>query len=119
MAIPAKYKSVAVVGSRSFNDYDYMKEMLEQYDIEEVVSGGCRYGADKLAERYADEKDLILTILPADWNNLGKKAGFVRNVDIVKRSDMVIAFWDGKSKGTKHTIDIAKKQNKRVVVYYF
>lgn len=112
-------KAYAVVGSRSFDDYDYMKEVLEQYDIEEIVSGGCKYGADTLAEQYANEKDLILTILPADWNNLGKKAGYIRNIDIVKRSNVIIAFWDGKSKGTKHTIDIARKLNKKVVVHYF
>lgn len=112
-------KSYAVVGSRSFNDYNYMKEVLEKYEIDEIVSGGCKYGADKLAEQYATEKDLVLTILLADWKNLGKKAGLIRNVDIVKRSDVVIAFWDGKSRGTKHTIDTAIKHNKKVIVYHF
>lgn len=112
-------QAVAIVGSRSFDDYEYMKDCLDKHTIEEVVSGGCKYGADKLAERYAEEKDLTLTILPADWEMFGKSAGFKRNVDIVRRSDYVIAFWDGKSKGTKHTIEIARKQNKRVIIYYF
>ena len=54
----------------------------------------------------------MLTIYPADWLNLGKRAGYVRNTDIVKNSDMIIAFWDGKSKGTKHTIGLAQKMGK-------
>ena len=54
----------------------------------------------------------MLTIYPADWLNLGKRAGYVRNTDIVKNSDMIIAFWDGNSKGTKHTIGLAQKMGK-------
>ncbi len=50
--------------------------------------------------------------LVKDWLNLGKRAGYVRNTDIVKNSDMIIAFWDGNSKGTKHTIGLAQKMGK-------
>jgi len=86
-----------------------MKQYLS--DISWVVSGGAP-GADSLAEKWAKENKKMLTIYPADWLNLGKRAGYVRNTDIVKNSDMIIAFWDGKSKGTKHTIGLAQKMGK-------
>ena len=104
---------VGTVGSREFKNYELFSDVMKQYlsDISWVVSGGAP-GADSLAEKWAKENKKMLTIYPADWLNLGKKAGYVRNTDIVKNSDMIIAFWDGKSKGTKHTIGLAQKMGK-------
>ncbi len=104
---------VGIVGSREFKNYELFSDAMKQYlsDISWVVSGGAP-GADSLAEKWARENKKMLTIYPADWFNLGKRAGYVRNTDIVKNSDMIIAFWDGKSKGTKHTIGLAQKMGK-------
>jgi len=104
---------VGIVGSRDFKNYELFSDIMKQYlsDISWVVSGGAP-GADSLAEKWAKENKKMLTIYPADWFNLGKRAGYVRNTDIVKNSDMIIAFWDGKSKGTKHTIGLAQKMGK-------
>jgi len=104
---------VGIVGSREFKNYELFSDVMKQYlsDISWVVSGGVP-GADSLAEKWAKENKKMLTIYPADWLNLGKRAGYVRNTDIVKNSDMIIAFWDGKSKGTKHTIGLAQKMGK-------
>ena len=104
---------VGIVGSREFKNYELFSDAMKQYlsDISWVVSGGAP-GADSVAEKWAKENKKMLTIYPADWLNLGKKAGYVRNTDIVKNSDMIIAFWDGKSKGTKHTIGLAQKMGK-------
>jgi hypothetical protein len=104
---------VGIVGSREFKNYELFSDIMKQYlsDISWVVSGGAP-GADSLAEKWAKENKKMLTIYPADWFNLGKRAGYVRNTDIVKNSDMIIAFWDGKSKGTKHTIGLAQKMGK-------
>ena len=104
---------VGIVGSREFKNYELFSDVMKQYlsDISWVVSGGVP-GADSLAEKWAKENKKMLTIYPADWFNLGKRAGYVRNTDIVKNSDMIIAFWDGKSKGTKHTIGLAQKMGK-------
>jgi hypothetical protein len=104
---------VGIVGSREFKNYELFSDVMKQYlsDISWVVSGGAP-GADSLAEKWAKENKKMLTIYPADWLNLGKRAGYVRNTDIVKNSDMIIAFWDGKSKGTKHTIGLAQKMGK-------
>ena len=104
---------VGIVGSREFKNYELFSDIMKQYlsDISWVVSGGAP-GADSLAEKWAKENKKMLTIYPADCLNLGKRAGYVRNTDIVKNSDMIIAFWDGNSKGTKHTIGLAQKMGK-------
>jgi len=106
---------IAIVGGRDFDDYDLLtKSVIKHYDITEIdgiVSGGAK-GADSLAERYAKEHGIYMKVFPAEWDLYGKSAGFRRNVRIITSSDIVFAFWDGHSKGTKHSIDIAKKQNK-------
>jgi hypothetical protein len=114
---------IAVVGSRSFNDYEYMRARLDALYITvkdsrmlELVSGGAR-GADKFAEDYAVERKLLMRVYPADWDRYGKSAGYKRNQQIVDYADIVVAFWDGQSKGTKHSIDLAVKQNKQVLIY--
>ena len=101
-------KHIAVVGGRGFNDYDSLAEELKQHVPFILVSGGAK-GADSLAEKFADTHGLHKSIFLADWNKYGKRAGYLRNVTIVEKADLVIAFWDGKSKGTKLTIDLAKE----------
>ena len=104
-----KLKRIAVVGGREFSDYVLLAEELQRHMPFILVSGGAR-GADSLAERFANKHGLRKLIFEADWNKYGKSAGYRRNVTIVEHADLVIAFWDGKSKGTKHTIDIAEKK---------
>jgi len=106
---------LAVVGSRGFNDWNLFKSIMDKLTIDEMVSGGAP-GADAFAERYAKENNIPMTVLPADWNKHGRAAGFIRNVDIWDASTSGIAFWDGESKGTKHSFDIAKKQNKKLII---
>jgi hypothetical protein len=111
---------VAIVGSRTFTDYarirKYIEKIAAKYPDAVIVSGGAK-GVDTLAERAANEVGLRVMIFPADWSRLGKRSGFVRNVTIVEESDVVVAFWDGESRGTKHTIDIARQSGVSVHVY--
>ena len=58
-------------------------------------------------------------IFRPDWDRYGKAAGIIRNKDIVENSNMVIAFWDGKSKGTASSIELAKKMDKNLKIVYF
>jgi hypothetical protein len=102
---------VAVVGSRNFTDYDLMKKVLDNIKIDIIISGGA-LGADYLAEQYAKENNLEMIIHKPNWHKHGKAAGYIRNVDIVNDAEMVIAFWDGKSRGTHHTINITRKSGK-------
>jgi len=110
---------LAIIGSRTFNNYELLQETLEPYKpkLTLVVSGAAR-GADKLGEYWARENKIETLIFPADWDKHGKKAGFIRNEDIIKNCDCCIAFWDGESKGTKHSISLCEKYNKPVKIVY-
>ena len=109
---------IIIAGSRNFNDYNLLKSscdnLLTQFTNIEIVSGTAR-GADKLGERYAREKGYSIKQFPANWN-LGKSAGYIRNAEMAQYADMLIAFWDGTSKGTKHMIDLANKRSLRVEI---
>lgn len=107
-----------VAGSREFNDYNLVKQSLDECDISEIVSG-CARGADTLGECYALEHSIKVTKFPADWNTYGKSAGYIRNEQMAAYGEQLVAFWDGKSKGTKHMIDLAVKKNLKVKVIIY
>lgn len=111
---------IAIVGSRKFDDYDaldkFIRENVEFEDIELVISGGAQ-GADNLGSLFAYKNDIEKKIFPAEWNKYGPRAGFLRNVDIIDNADVVFAFWDSKSKGTQHSINLAKKKDKILHTY--
>jgi hypothetical protein len=113
---------LAIVGCRWFNDYELLCITMEDIKINiknewswrfinKIISGGAK-GTDTLAERYAKEKGYNFREFPANWNKHGKQAGYLRNIQIVDNADFIIAFWDRESKGTKHTIDLAKRKGK-------
>jgi hypothetical protein len=117
MDIPMR---LAVVGSRGFTDYKLVKDVLDRYhdqygDDLVIISGGA-IGADSLGAMYAKANRLKLVIHKPDWNKYGRSAGFRRNHTIWDDADAGVAFWDGKSKGTSHSFDIAKQQNKQLEV---
>lgn len=110
---------VIIAGGRNFRDYDKLREscdniLVNQKEIE-IVSGTAA-GADTLGERYAQEKGYEVKKFPAQWDLYGKSAGYKRNQQMAEYADGLIAFWDGKSKGTKHMIDIANKMGLKVRV---
>ncbi len=84
-----------------------------------VVSGKCPTGADLIGESYALWRKLPVEGFPADWNKHGKSAGFIRNQQMAQEADGLIAFWDGKSKGTKHMIEAATRCNLEVHIYRY
>jgi predicted Rossmann fold nucleotide-binding protein DprA/Smf involved in DNA uptake len=107
---------VAVIGSRDFNDYKTLKENIGKIkNISLIISGGAK-GADSLAEQYALENSIETLVIKPDWKRFNQGAGLIRNKQIVDSSDIVIAFWDAKSKGTAHAIEYAKKQNKEIII---
>lgn len=110
---------IIIAGGRDFDDYELLKRicdnLIKYKDSVEIVSGGAN-GADKLGERYAKENNMNLRIFPADWYKFGKSAGYKRNLQMASYADVLIAFWDGKSKGTGHMIDLAKKHGLGVTV---
>ena len=112
---------LAIVGGRNFNNYDLFLEIVQGYlrdSIDEIISGGAK-GADSLAERFADYWGFPQPIFKPEWNKYGKSAGFIRNQLIVDNCDMVLAFWDGESRGTADTIEKAKKAKRPTFIVYY
>ena len=113
---------VIIAGGRDFEDYDLLRlkvdKILSQQDEVEIVSG-CATGADKLGERYAEERGYDVKRFPPDWGFYGRKGGFVRNEDMALYADALIAFWNEISKGTKHMIDTAELHGLETRVIYY
>ena len=124
---------IIIAGSRDFNDYKLLKasirDILKNTSLESVnkikiISGTAR-GADQLGERFAKQFKLEVVKFPADWDCFGKRAGYIRNEEMAKYSvkdgnyGMLVAFWNGESKGTKHMIDLAKKHGVEIHVVKF
>mgnify|MGYP001057317691 CR=1 FL=1 len=128
---------IIVAGSRDFKDYQLLSDKIMEYltymdetDIIEntsqvkFISGAAR-GADALGEQFAYTRGYDVVRFPADWGGLGRKSGYVRNAKMAEYAmadgnyGVLIAFWDGKSKGTKHMIDLAKKSGLDVHIVRF
>ena len=108
---------VAVIGSRGLTIDDLGKYLPE--DTTEIVSGGAK-GIDADAREYALSHNIKLTEFRPDYKRYGRGAApLKRNIQIIEYSDMVLAFWDGTSKGTKYVIDNCRKMGVEVRVYTF
>lgn len=108
---------IIIAGSRSFQDYKLLKERMDFYLQDKlddgyniiIISGTAR-GADQLGEKYANEMGYSIERYPANWD-LGKSAGYKRNVEMAKVADACVVFYNGTSPGTKHMINIANSKN--------
>ncbi len=104
--------NIAFVGSRNFPDWSLIQKEIDALPVGvTVISGGAR-GVDSVSIELAKKRGLAVRVFTADWASYGKAAGMIRNQEIVKHSDEVIAFWDGKSRGTKNTIKLTMAANK-------
>lgn len=101
-----------VAGGREFTNYSHLSECIEvNFDLLDLeIVSGCARGADALGIKFAEENDIPLTKFPADWDRHGKSAGYIRNAEMADYADSLLAFWDGRSRGTKHMIDLARKK---------
>jgi predicted Rossmann fold nucleotide-binding protein DprA/Smf involved in DNA uptake len=108
--------AIAVVGSRSYRNLAAVRAFVDMLSTDTVlVSGGAR-GVDKTAERHAASRGMRVVSIPPDFKVHGRRAPLVRNEQIVERADWVVAFWDGKSAGTLHTMSIARRMKKPLIV---
>lgn len=105
---------VAVIGSRTITDIDIGKYIPPE--TTEIVSGGAK-GVDTLAKIYSLDRKIKLTEFLPEYDKFGKSAPLKRNLQIIEYSDLVIAFWDGKSNGTKFVINNCKKLGKECKVH--
>ena len=88
---------VAVIGSRGLK-----VEKLERFlpeETTEIISGGAK-GIDTCAREYALANGLKLTEFLPDYFRYGRAAPLKRNITIIENADLVLAFWDGTSRGT-------------------
>ena len=107
---------IAIVGSRDFSPLKMVSDYIDTLPMDStIVSGGAR-GVDRTAEVRARHRGLSVMIFPADWEKHGRSAGYRRNVDIINAADRVVAFWNGCSRGTKHSIDLSRTMNKEIHV---
>ena len=105
---------VAVVGSRNLevkNLGDYLPA-----EVTEIVSGGAK-GVDTSAREYAKEHGIKLTEFLPEYSRYKRGAPLKRNIQIVEYADMVLAFWDGQSRGTKYVIDYCKEHEIPLKIY--
>jgi len=111
-----------VAGGRDFLDYERMHAVL--FDVAEqaghdtaisIVSGMAR-GADRVAYEIAKAENIKCYEFPADWNQYGKRAGYLRNENMARVADGLLAFWDGKSRGTAHMIKTMRVLGKPVQI---
>jgi len=112
---------LVIAGGRDFQDFDLLCKSVDNFILDlwpssiKIVCGMCQ-GADMLGARYANQHDYSVICMHADWAKYGKSAGYRRNEEMAKISDASIVFWDGKSKGTKHMIDLTKKYNNKLTI---
>jgi hypothetical protein len=96
-------------------DVNILNKIKDKYQISEVVSGHAR-GIDTLGERWAKKNNIKVTTFIPNWQDFGKAAGPIRNKEMASYGDVLIAFWDNESKGTKNMIDIMRRLQKEVIV---
>lgn len=127
---------VIVAGSRGVQDYEFVKSKIdgviashpltkdENTEFPEIISG-CALGVDKLGEKYAEENEYELKRIPANWEGLGKSAGIIRNAEMGNYAisddciGILVAIWDGKSRGTKNMINTALSLGLEVHVFQY
>ena len=112
---------LAIIGSRSFINKELLYKVIDTHfsvPITEIISGGAA-GADSLGAQWGWSSDVKVTEFKPDWSAYGKAAGIIRNKDIIREAEFVLAFWDGVSKGTQHSIGEAKRLKKPTLIIYF
>lgn len=117
---------IIVCGGADFNDFHFLRNKLDDlfvnYKNIKLISGHAR-GADTLAELYAAEKEIPIQVFPAEWGKYGKAAGPIRNkamLEYAKEANpVVVAFWDGKSRGTGNMLKLAKDNGVEYYVFNY
>ena len=111
--------NIIVAGSRSITDAAVIKAALKyiqrKWNVSSIITGGAN-GVDCIAASMAAQRGINVAVCEANWNYHGKSAGYIRNAFMATLADGLLAIWDGKSKGTKHMIELAKKHKLKIVI---
>lgn len=113
--------NLIIAGGRDFNNYllleDKLIKLLSATPLGTItVLCGMAKGADSLGKRWAIFNGVKIKEFPADWGKYGKAAGHIRNKQMAEEATHLVAFWDGKSKGTKNMIETAQNMGLQVRV---
>ena len=101
-----------IIGSRTITDFDLANHIPEETEL--IISGGAK-GIDTVAEKYADEHGIEKLIIKPQYEKYGRAAPIRRNEEMVDAADRVLAIWDGESRGTKYTLNYARKKGKEII----
>lgn len=117
-------KKIIVAGSRVIPNRDVVWDDLvfrigiyTGMDTIEVV-GGLARGADQIGKEFAEFYGFSFSGFPANWDEYGKSAGYIRNKEMSEYADELIAYWDGKSNGTKNMIGLMSQLKKPTTIIY-
>ena len=123
---------VIICGSRHFDNKELLFErcnfFLQNKSDIQIVSGAQRtylkdqkryIGADYFGEQYAEHKEYSLQRFPANWDRDGRSAGPLRNARMADYADAVLAFWDGKTRGTNNMLALAKMAGLPTKIVFF
>lgn len=104
---------IAVVGSRTLGSLFLVERALRLsgFDVSEILTGDAR-GVDRAAATYATREGIPCRVFPANWRQHGKQAGAIRNAALVEAADAVVAIWDGRSPGTRLTLEMARRKGR-------
>jgi hypothetical protein len=109
-----------IAGSRSIDTLPPVLAAIKksgwEQEISEVVCG-CAYGVDNIGASWAVNRGIWIKNFRPDWERYGKAAGAIRNMEMARYADALIAVWDGESLGTKHMIRMAKDKGLKIYVH--
>ena len=106
-----------IAGSRGLG-YEEVEQAMEICGWKPtVVISGAAVGVDQAGERWARSQSIPVECYPANWNQYGKRAGYVRNKEMAEKAEALVAIWDGQSRGSRHMIDTATKRGLRIFVW--
>lgn len=108
---------LAIVGSRDFPHLDRVRDLIQGLSVDTIIVTGGARGVDRCAATAGRARGLQVIEYLAQWDRFGRRAGFLRNEQIVERCDLMAAFWDGSSSGTRHAISLARKLGRPVVIH--
>lgn len=107
-----------IAGSRNIKDYGLVESAIQAapWNVTTVICG-CAKGVDTVGAAWAGQNDVPVEFFPAQWATHGRSAGMIRNQQMARAAEALIAIWDGNSPGTGHMIETARQMNLAVHVH--
>src|SRR5207245_9152363 len=109
---------VAIVGSRHFSAPKRVAECVKGLPPRASIITGSASGVDAEATKTARDKGIPVQVIPASFDEMADASkSAARNQRLVDACDVLVAFWDGSSKGTRATVERALDSGKEVHVF--